>query len=56
MKQNKVALPKGVLPMSEKRSQEILKHARNNPVVKTCKTKDELEKYTTGLLKKWNLI
>lgn len=51
-KQIKASLPPGVLPMSQERSQEILRHARNNPPVKACRTKEELEEYTTDLLKK----
>lgn len=38
-KQIKASLPPGVLPMSQERSQEILRHARNNPPVKACRTK-----------------
>lgn len=55
-KQIKASLPPGVLPMSQERSQEILRHVRNNPPVKACRTKEELEEYTTDLLKKWKLI
>lgn len=59
-KQIKASLPPGVLPMSQERSQErsqeILRHAKNNPPVKACRTKEELEEYTTDLLKKWKLI
>ena len=55
-KQIKASLPPGVLPMSQERSQEILRHAKNNPLVKVCRTKEELEEYTTDLLKKWKLI
>lgn len=55
-KQIKASLPSGVLPMSQERSQEILRHAKNNPPVKVCRTKEELEEYTTDLLKKWKLI
>ena len=51
-KQIKASLPPGVLPMSQERSQEILRHAKNNPPVKACRTKEELEEYTTDLLKK----
>ena len=42
-KQIKASLPPGVLPMSQERSQEILRHAKNNPPVKVCRTKEELE-------------
>lgn len=51
-KQIKASLPPGVLPMSQERSQEILRHAKNNPPVKACRTEEELEEYTTDLLKK----
>lgn len=44
------------LLMCGERSQEILRHAKNNPPVKACRTKEELEEYTTDLLKKWKLI
>lgn len=47
---------KGILPLSEKRDKQILSHSKNNPVVKICRTKFELERYTRGLLKEWNLI
>lgn len=54
-KQIKASLPPGVLPMSQERSQEILRHAKNNPLVKVCRTKEELEEYTTDLLKNGSL-
>ncbi len=38
-------------PMSEERANQIREHARNNPVVKICRTRKELHDWMFSVLK-----